>query len=212
MSRVPATSLVLPVEAPTAHAMEVETLESSLEAPKKILTQQEQQPQESNPIVSSDEASPVATTKVRPARAEEDEDEEKMEDQEQANDTHQTNEETTQPTSLHNVWDALESLDSEGCACTGGLATELPFLPGLVVERVGQVPVPMDPDTATKLKTRQQQEPQQSVWDKSNRMLQTVGDILVPKGDQEDSEYLAVALFKWMPTRSPRPIQPGVLV
>ena len=124
------------------------------------------QEEDSNPIISSDAVSPVTVAQVHPVMAEDDE---KMaEDHEQAVD-HETRDETTTPSSLNDVYQALGSLDSEGCACTGGLATELPSMPGLVVEGVGKVKLPIDPEIASKL---------QSV--SSGLCYQEVGDILVP--------------------------------
>ena len=123
------------------------------------------QEEESNPIISSDEVSLAAVAQVHPVMAEDDE---KMEeDHEQAVDK-KTDEETT-TTSLNDVYQALDSLDSEGCACTGGLASELPSMPGLVVEGVGKVKLPIDPEIASRL---------QSV--SSGMCYQEVGDILVP--------------------------------
>ena len=157
MSNVQAS--VVPLAADDTGQQAIDTsmeIEPSKNSALKII-----QEEESNPIVSSDEASPVAVARVRPtSRIENDE------EMDQADDKQETEEKTT-TTSLIDVYQALDSLDSEGCAWTGGLATELPSMPGLIVEGVGEVKLPLDQDTATKLKTTS-----------SNMLFQAAGDIL----------------------------------
>ena len=62
-------------------------------------------------------------------------------------------------TCLANVFETIDCLKSPGSTCTGGFAAKLPAMPGLVVDRVGEVPLPVDEETVTKIITAASQAP-----------------------------------------------------
>ena len=94
------------------------------------------------------------------------------------------------PLTLEHVYDALDSLDSEGSTCTGGVATELPGVPGLLVEGMGNISVPLDPDNAHKLKAVAQQAPH-------GRGMETIVDTSVRNTLQIDANKVTLTNPAW---------------
>ena len=95
------------------------------------------------------------------------------------------------PLSLQDVYHALDSLDSKGSTCTGGVATELPPIPGLVVEGVGDIVVPLlDPDHVHKLKAAAQQAPH-------GRGMETIVDTSVRNTLQIDANKVTLTNPAW---------------
>ena len=94
------------------------------------------------------------------------------------------------PLTLEHVYDALDSLDSEGSTCTGGVATELPAAPGLLVEGVGDISVPLDPYNADKLKAAAQQAPH-------GRGMETIVDTSVRNTLQIDANKVTLTNPAW---------------
>ena len=93
-------------------------------------------------------------------------------------------------TSLTDVYQALDSLDSEGSACTGGIATELPAMPGLVVEGVGEIFLPLNQENATKLKAAARQAPH-------GRGMETIIDKSVRDTMQVDADQVTLTNPVW---------------
>jgi hypothetical protein len=81
---------------------------------------------------------------------------EKEEEDEQKD---EEDEEDQEYSTLQEVLESLDDLQTPGSICTGGVASKLPVLPGLTVEGVGVVHVPITETTASALKAVAQQAP-----------------------------------------------------
>lgn len=97
----------------------------------------------------------------------------------------ESREEEYDPVSLNDVYKALDDLSSPGSTCTGGVACDLPCLPGLFVDGVGVVPSPLTPEAAEKLKSVSHQAPH-------GRGLETVVDTSVRNTLQVDAEKVSL--------------------
>jgi predicted 2-oxoglutarate/Fe(II)-dependent dioxygenase YbiX len=89
-----------------------------------------------------------------------DESNEKTVKEENKNDLQEDDEEKEEgPTTLQDVYESLDDLQTPGSTCTGGVASVLPILAGLTVQRVGIVPLPITETTAKALKAVAQHAP-----------------------------------------------------
>ena len=91
---------------------------------------------------------------------------------------------------LEDVFQALDSYDSEGSTCTGGIATDLPAMPGLVVQGVGEILLPLNQETATKLKAAARQAPH-------GRGMETIIDKSVRDTLQVDADKVTLTNPAW---------------
>ena len=91
---------------------------------------------------------------------------------------------------MEDVLDALENFGTPAVTCVGGAAPKLPNLPGLHVEGVGLVPVPLTDDLAKKLVAVAQQAPH-------GRGMETVVDTSVRNTWQIEPSKVRLANPAW---------------
>jgi hypothetical protein len=91
---------------------------------------------------------------------------------------------------LDDVYEALGDLATPGSTCIGGVASDLPPLPGLQVQGMGPVALPMTQETALKLKSVAKQVPH-------GRGMETVVDTSVRNTLQIDADQVTLDNPAW---------------
>ena len=102
---------------------------------------------------------------------------------------------------LQDVYKAIDDLGSPGVTCTGGEAKGLPALPGLHIEGVGQIPLPLNQDIAEKLKKVSHQAPH-------GRGMETLIDTSVRNTLQINADQVTLTNPSWAPCRGDSGISP----
>lgn len=91
---------------------------------------------------------------------------------------------------LLDVYNAMDNLSSPGSTCIGGVALNLPVLPGLTLEGVGLVPLPLTQETAQSLKSVFRQAPH-------GRGTETVIDTSVRNTLEMDANQVSLKNPDW---------------
>ena len=95
-----------------------------------------------------------------------------------------------EPTTLQEVAEALSAVHKPGSTCTGGPAPTLPAVPGLHVEGIGALPLPLTQESISRLKQAAEQAPH-------GRGMETIVDRSVRNTLQVDANKVSLHNPSW---------------